>query len=103
MNKPVQSNLLPLDTSVENGQTLGEYVGLTPEDVEQDEIDRKRWRADDPDIVIHCQPTTSVYRNPFDGIVIRQQGDYPDEDPYVVIRPENLPALIARLQRFLPR
>jgi hypothetical protein len=59
------------------------------------------WTSANPDIVVPCQPTTAVYENPYGAIVIRQEAPYPDDDPFVFIRPEYLPALIGRLQTFL--
>ena len=61
------------------------------------------WTSANPDIVVPCQPMTAVYENPYGSIVLRQEAPYPDDDPYVFIRPEYLPALITRLQTFLPQ
>ena len=58
------------------------------------------WR-DDSAIVIHEQPKTAVYLNGHDQVVIRQQG-WPEDDAWVYVSRENLPALIRELQSYLP-
>ena len=57
------------------------------------------WR--DAAVCIEEQPRTAVYLNPRDQVVIRQMA-WPDEDPFVVIGLEHLPALIRELQSYLP-
>lgn len=60
----------------------------------------RRWDADDPDVVIQAQPRTGVWTNPFGAIVICQEAaEYGDDDPFVMIRPENIDALIRGLLR----
>ena len=61
------------------------------------------WSSANPNIVVPCQPMTAVYENPYGAIVIRQEAPYPDDDPYILIRPEYVSVLIARLQTFLPQ
>lgn len=49
-------------------------------------------------VVIGEQPMTSVYRNPFDAIVIRQSDPMSNEDdPYLIFQPEFVPRLIRAL------
>jgi hypothetical protein len=45
----------------------------------------------------------AVYFNPHGAVVIRQEGNYPDEDHWVYIRIENLDPLIDQLQRIARR
>jgi len=52
------------------------------------------------DLLIPCEPTTEVYWNDFDQVVIRQL-NWPDEDCWVVLNHDSIPALIARLQQML--
>jgi hypothetical protein len=48
--------------------------------------------------VIHYQPRIAVYTNPVDAIVIRQEAqDCDDEDPFIMVRPENVQALVLAL------
>jgi hypothetical protein len=47
--------------------------------------------------IIPEQPETAVYLNPNGAAVIRQQGEH-GEDPFVIIQPEYITTLIARLQ-----
>jgi hypothetical protein len=74
-------------------------VASAPE--REDNDDRKYWRSDNPDIFLPNQPATSIYANPHGQCVIRQQDQYDDEDDFVFISRDHVPALIARLQRFL--
>lgn len=54
------------------------------------------------DVVIRAQPETAVYENPQGAVVIRQESYIAGEDdPFVFIRKENLPALIEALWRYL--
>lgn len=56
-----------------------ELPGLTTAKSEQEEWD---WKG--PDVIINEQPTTAVYRNTRNGIVIRQEmTGLDDEDQYV--------------------
>jgi hypothetical protein len=62
--------------------------------------DRFDWGSGNPDIVIHEQPVTAIYLNPYGAVVIRQEsrtGDN-DDDPFVIFTRENLLALINRLK-----
>ena len=60
------------------------------------------WSADNPDLLIPCQPETHVYWNPYDQVVIRQEAaGYGDDDPYVRISRASIPVLIAKLKQML--
>jgi hypothetical protein len=49
--------------------------------------------------IIHHQPRTSVYWNPRQQVVIRQDaGDYGQDDAWIYFNIENVPALIEALQ-----
>lgn len=53
-------------------------------------------------VVVWEQPRTAVYTNPHDQVVIRQMTTiWDEEDPYLYFSRENVPALIAALQRVL--
>jgi hypothetical protein len=74
-----------------------------PRSVDDDRFD---WSPENPDLVAPSQPATAVYLNPYGCVVIRQEstglnecGDL--EDPFVMITPHNVPALIARLQEIV--
>jgi hypothetical protein len=55
------------------------------------------WK-DDEAIAFQLQAATAIYRNRYDGLVIRQQAvDYHDDDPCVIIVRENIPAFIKRV------
>ena len=53
--------------------------------------------SDDSAVVLREQPATAVYFNPRGQVVIRQQGEVFDDDPFVFFNVESLPALIAAL------
>jgi hypothetical protein len=45
---------------------------------------------DDPSVVLRSQPATAIYRNDAGHLVIRQERSWAqEEDPYVMISPEN--------------
>jgi hypothetical protein len=55
------------------------------------------WHRAGADLVIPSQPRTAVYLNTDRAVVIRQEGDNGD-DSWVIIQPNNLPALVDRLR-----
>lgn len=58
---------------------------------------------DSEDDILGHQARTSIYENVRGAIVIRQEaGPLEEDDAWVIIRPENIPALIAALRRHLP-
>jgi hypothetical protein len=61
--------------------TASRDLGMTPSDCNR---------------VIADQPETYIFANPYDQLVIRQRS-WPDEDAWVRIAPEHLPAVIERL------
>jgi hypothetical protein len=59
------------------------------------------WR-DNPDVVIHEQPRTAVYSNPYGSVVIRQEAAWDaEDDAYVYFTPSNIPTLIKSLHELL--
>jgi hypothetical protein len=56
-----------------------------------------KWQVGNPDIVAAGVPAVAVYLNPWDQVVIRQEGEYPEDDPFVRIDRRDVPALIKRL------
>ena len=56
------------------------------------------WSDGALNIPIPEQPATCVYTNPRGMIVVRQAGQYhQDEDAWLIIAPQNVPALVAAL------
>ncbi len=58
------------------------------------------WFRDREDIVVRQQMPIAVYHNPHGDVVIRQQGDFYEDDKWIVIERHNLVPLISRLQAF---
>jgi hypothetical protein len=57
---------------------------------------------DDPkSMVLRGQPPTAIYFNNFEQVVICQQRDCSDDDPFVYISLEHLPVVILKLQQML--
>ena len=55
------------------------------------------WNEDEF-VVLRPQQAIAIYRNPSDGLVIRQERDWSEEaDTYIVIAPENIEAFLDRL------
>ena len=52
--------------------------------------------------VVRTQMAIAVYLNPFGELVIRQEGQFhPDEDTWIVIAPDNVPAVIEAMQEVM--
>jgi hypothetical protein len=64
----------------------------------------REWEwHDNEHVVIQGQSAIALYLNPRDVVVIRQERDWCDEDdPFICVRPENLPRLIDKLRKYLP-
>jgi hypothetical protein len=54
----------------------------------------------DDDTVIRKQSAIAVYINPYNEVIIRQH-DWPDDDSFILVKPEYLPLLIRRLQQIM--
>lgn len=91
-----------------SGTSTGQDAGQTPEKVgtsdvvppvvpptSHDDTDFD-WYADDL-AVIHAQPRTAIYFNPYGALVIRQLAAYPDDDPFVTIAPEYFASFMEKL------
>jgi hypothetical protein len=69
-------------------------------------VNKPKYDPFDPnegDMVIPHQPAIAVYENTSGAVVIIQAAtDYQGEDPIILVRPENLDALIVSLRKFLP-
>jgi hypothetical protein len=51
-------------------------------------------------VTVRTQMAIAVYLNPHGELVIRQEGQFhPDEDVWVVIAPDNVPAVIEAMQQ----
>ncbi len=58
------------------------------------------WIPENTDIIAATQPAIAVYQNHWCQVVIRQEGAFNDDgDSIVYVSRENIPALIAKLQR----
>jgi hypothetical protein len=104
MNKPVaQLELVPavaIDVKPEPKTATAEKVIA---DLEQDEFEQKLWDPNSPEVCIPDQPPIACYENPYGAVVIRQRSTSAfDDDSVVIVRPENIPALIAAMKRYLP-
>jgi hypothetical protein len=54
------------------------------------DFDDFNWQTD-PSIVLQEQRATAIYRNPNDGLVIRQEKYWDEErDPFIVVTEENM-------------
>src|SRR5262249_26985756 len=58
------------------------------------------WSPENGDVIVAPQQAIAVYRNAWGQIVIRAAG-WPEDDAFVVVSPEHLPALIAKLSAIL--
>lgn len=84
-------------------QNLLQFVPRAPP-TEPEPSEDFAWLPDNLDIAIVAQPATAVYLNAYGSIVIRQENtDGDDEDPFIMIAPQNLRALITRLEKFASR
>ena len=61
-------------------------------------IDDSRFDWADADTTIAHQPRTAIYWNRNGQVVIRQEGEVFEDDPYVFFSVESVPALIEALQ-----
>ncbi len=56
--------------------------------------------SDSADMVIPHQPAIAVYENPFGAVIIRQEcTTRDDDDPIIIVRPEHVEKLVARLRK----
>jgi hypothetical protein len=99
MNKPIKQ--LELVPAVAIDAEPEPKIATT--ETEQDEFDRKLWDPNSPEVCIPDQPPIACYENPYGAVVIRQRSTSAfDDDPFVTVRPENVPTLIAALKRLVP-
>jgi hypothetical protein len=74
---------------------------LPPAMVKEPEYDPFDPKSED--LVIPHQPAIAVYENTSGAVVIIQcASQYDEMDPVILVRPENLDALIVSLRKFLP-
>ena len=60
------------------------------------------WSAENGDVIVAPQKAIAIYRNAWGQIVIRAAAsDYGEEDSFVAVAPEHVPALIAKLSAIL--
>ena len=61
-----------------------------------------KWEPENEAVIVAEQRAIAVYRNPWGQVVIRASAsEYGDEDSFVVVSPEHVPALIAKLTAIL--
>ena len=59
------------------------------------------WNEAD-NVTVSTQMAIAVYLNTFGELVIRQEGQFhPDEDAWIVIAPNNVPAVIQAMQQVM--
>jgi hypothetical protein len=86
----VQTKPGPIIITGADGRVLAELGGHDADDF--------KWEPGNPDLVVAGVPSTAVYLNQWDQIVIRQESDDRGDDPYVRIDRRDVPALIKRLE-----
>jgi hypothetical protein len=55
------------------------------------------WLEADEHVAVPEQQALAVYTNPRGDVVVRQRGDYPDEDVWIIVNPANAAALAAAI------
>ena len=55
------------------------------------------WREDAGDVIVRAQPAIACYLNPAGDIVLRQHGDYFDDDAWIWFAVEQAPAVAAAI------
>jgi hypothetical protein len=81
-----------------NYATAGSGGAGTPVVPKEPEFDP--FAQDCEDLVIPHQPAIAVYENPFGAVIIRQSCTMGDnDDPIIVVRPEHVEKLVARLRQ----
>jgi hypothetical protein len=87
---------LPASRPKPNCNDTGPYAGPSGSGPAERDFE---WDADNVDIVIQHQPRTAIYLNPYNAVVIRQEGGpLEEDDPFLLFTADNLPALIRNLQ-----
>jgi hypothetical protein len=59
------------------------------------------WSPENEAVIMPSQQAIAVYFNRWGQIVIRAEGGYGEEDVFIAIAPEHLPAVIAKLSAIL--
>ena len=82
---------------------LVELLATAAKPKPDDDEDAFNWQRDKDEICIEHQPAVAVYRGGAGHVVVRQESpDGHDEDDVLLVTLDNLPALITKLQTFLP-
>jgi hypothetical protein len=76
-------------------ETVAKLIAAVQPSPKEEEFD---WR-DESVVLVESQPSTAVYCGNAGHICIRQDARGDDEDPVILILPEFLPRLIARLSK----
>src|SRR5262245_6646022 len=88
-----QRGLTPPTPSIGNGKPA--VIRPAEKDAAADSPDDFDWSGED--VIIHEQPATAIYFNANGALVIRQQRDYPEDDPFVFIGAEHIEGFIDKL------
>lgn len=73
---------------------IAEAARETPSERPFDDFD---W-ANDPSVILQEQRATAIYKNKYDGVVIRQERSWDEEsDPFLVIAEHNCATFLDRL------
>jgi hypothetical protein len=106
MNKPIQLDLVAEATAVKTPAPRAPAPDATVEKLiataGQNIPERAEWSAENPDLLVPCQPATMLYWNPFSQVVILQECRDPyEEESFVFFSIDSVPALIPRLQQMM--
>ncbi|WP_143270202.1 hypothetical protein [Bradyrhizobium sp. Ghvi] len=96
-------NFDPDQLEQKSGKALEEPLLAAAEEAARDARDKERdyddfdWSSDQS-VVLREQRATAVYRNRWNGLVIRQEKSWDEEsDPFLVITQENCDVFVDRL------
>jgi len=84
-----QADLAKIDR-IADAEAAREVLGMNDEE--------DHFEPGNDAIAVPGQPALAVYRNRYGSLVIRQEAAYPNDDPAIYVRPENVEMLIAKLR-----
>jgi hypothetical protein len=97
-NSPPVSPVASPGKEISLGEATNKAVAMIASLTKPAEPEFDPFTANGEDLVIPHQPAVAVYENPFGAVVIRQARGGEDDDPVILIRPEHVEKLIARLR-----
>src|SRR5262245_9517915 len=92
-----QELALPGGDEAENDLRLFPNLPIEPVQEEEDDGRDFDWN-NSPSVILREQAATAAYYNPFGALVIRQRDWYGDNDPFLVIEPENIAQFLSGLR-----